>query len=127
LLFQQGVEKGCIFSIGRHSRETFPRMLKSGSGNPEIVDFKEPGFPIKPFGNDGFGYFNILPELFLFSAVFIESFFPAGFPFGLYRIERFLLVGVQKAPDIFPDGPPDLFEPGADFRAKSGNLLPLLF
>ncbi|HEX9757831.1 MAG TPA: hypothetical protein VGB26_08525 [Nitrospiria bacterium] len=28
----------------RHSRETCPRMPLSGSGNPEDVDFKEPGF-----------------------------------------------------------------------------------
>ena len=35
----------------RHSRETCPRMPLSGSGNPEDVDFLNPGFPIKPFGN----------------------------------------------------------------------------
>jgi hypothetical protein len=48
-LSSQGVEKGCVCVLGRRSRE---------SGNPEVVDFKEPGFPKKPFGNDGFGVFQ---------------------------------------------------------------------
>jgi hypothetical protein len=43
-------------------------MTLSGSGKPEVIDFKEPyripacrqAGPIKPFGNDGFGFFNVL-------------------------------------------------------------------